>query len=292
MLNTGVANGSLEQETDRLFREAGFPILSEDRKHEVRIENKLFSRVTRLRPQNMPYFVADGTLDVAICGFDGVVESEAAVTVVTRLEYGRSPESNGYGDVVLVGPEGSRVDKLEDIEKDAVVFTEYPNLTRRVFKDKPIRMVFSYGSTEAFASKSYGVCFRDSGRSIRENQLKVIATLLKSYTVLIANIASWNGSNGPEKKAAIDSLRHQLLSVLDARPHVFLAMNVAADKKDAVLGVLPSLKNPTVAPLADGYFWLSAVVYKPSVIDLIPKLLSAGAEDLIEMPISRLIRNW
>ena len=105
---------------------------------------------------------------------------------------------------------------------------------------------------------------------------------------MIANRAAWDD---PAKHKAIDEIRTLLLGVLDARGRVLLSMNVAKDKIDDVVGVLPAMKRPTVAPLYNSdYFEITTVVDKDTVNVIIPKLKEMGAEDILEQNISKIVR--
>ena len=164
----------------------------------------------------------------------------------------------------------------------------------------PIGIDFSYGGTEAHILRDYlyGVCLSDTGASIAANGLKIIHTLLETHTSLIVSREIWLISSELEvpenpKQEMVKALVHLLLGVLDAREQVFLVMNVSVGKKGGLLQQLPALKTPTVTPLANSdYFSVGAVVRKDGLSTLIPSLLLNGAEDLIEMPISKVIRSW
>lgn len=285
-LNIALPNGSLEENVMRLFEEVYLQIKRDERSQSARILSRLFSRVTFMRPQHMPKLVESGVYDLAICGFDCVMESEATVAVVTKLSIGRGT-SNGEAKVVLVTGENQAT---TEVPTGSVVLSEYPNFTRRMLGES-VEVRFSYGGTEAHipGDYEYGVCLTDSGESLAKNALKVQRVLLKTYTALIANISAWNG----EKAEAIKTVQHLLLSALNARGKVLLKMNVSADKKNAVLAVLPALKTPTVTSLSDGQsFAIESVVPINDANEIIIKAAQAGAEGILELPITKLIPNW
>lgn len=285
-LNIALPTGSLEENVTRLFEEAYLRIRREARSQLARILSDLFSRVTFMRPQHMPKLVESGAYDLAICGFDCVMESEASVAIVTPLSIGRGT-SNGEAKVVLV-TDGSHTSA--EVPEGSVILSEYPNITRGALGDK-VDVRFSYGGTEAHIPSDYryGVCLTDSGESLAKNKLKVQRVLLQTYTALIANISAWNG----EKAETIKTVQCLLLSTLQAREKVLLKMNVSAEKRDAVLAVLPALKTPTVAPLADGKsFAIETVVPREEANDIIIKAAQAGAEGILELPFTKLIPKW
>lgn len=288
-LKIALPNGSLEDGTLRLFEEANLKIRKDSRKHDAFVDSPLISHITFMRPQHIPKLVERGAYDGGICGWDCVCESVAIVSLVAKLLYGRGT-SDGQAKVVLVAStEDSSADKSE-IPSGSVVLSEYPNIIRNALVDS-CEIQFSYGGTEAHIPNHYryGVCLTDTGKSIRENGLKVIAVLLESYTCLIANTEALNG----EKAEIVKTLERLLTGILEARDMVLLKLNVSAKEKDAVLAILPALKTPTVAPLSDGVsFAIESVVPKNTANDVIIKAAKAGAEGILEIPITKVIQNW
>lgn len=285
-LRVALPNGSLEEGTVRLFEEAGLKIRKDPRKHGATVDSPLISRVTFMRPQHIPKLVENGTYDFAVCGFDCVCESMASVAIVTPLSIGRG-FSNGDAEVVLIAEE-SYIGT--EVSKESVILTEYPNITKQALGEA-IELCFSYGGTEAHIPGDYrlGVCLTDTGESLARNNLKIVRMLLETYTCLIANISAWNR----EKAETIKAVRHLLRGALGAREKVLLKMNVSAGRKDAVLAVLPALKTPTVAPLADGEsFAIETVVPKKEANELIVKAAQAGAEGILELPITKILPKW
>jgi ATP phosphoribosyltransferase-like protein len=125
-----------------------------------------------------------------------------------------------------------------------------------------------------------------TGRTLRANGLKEVATLLFSSTRLIANPRALEG----EKGRAINELTLLLQVVLDARRRVMLEMNVENSRLQAVLAVLPCMRHPNMSSLVDdaGYA-VKAAVLREDVVRLIPVLKAAGATDILEYPFSKLV---
>ena len=285
-VSIALPTGSLEENVIRLFEEAYLRIKRNPRSQSARILSDLFSRVTFMRPQHMPKLVESGAYDLAICGFDCVMESEATVAVITPLSVGRGT-SNGEARVVLV-TDASQASG--EVPEGSVILSEYPNITHGALGDK-MDIRFSSGGTEGHIPSDYlyGVCLTDSGESLAQNGLKVQRVLLRTYTALIANISALSG----EKAEAIKTVQYLLLSALQAREKVLLKMNVSAEKKCAVLAVLPALKTPTVSPLADGQsFAIETVVPREEANSLIIRVAQAGAEGILELPMTKMLPKW
>ena len=171
------------------------------------------------------------------------------------------------------------------------VSTEFPELTRRYFDALGVKatIVPSYGATEAKVPDIVDaiVDLTETGTSLRKHGLKIIDTLLTSRTELITNTATWAD---PDKRAAIEDIALLLQGAIRARGQVLLKLNVPDDKLDAVVAVLPSMTSPTITALAGGGFSaLETVVGKKGINILITSLKAAGARDILEIPISKII---
>jgi len=127
----------------------------------------------------------------------------------------------------------------------------------------------------------------ETGRALKAAGLRILETMLVSYTELIANPAAYAV---PEKRKAMEQLQTLLTGALEARGRVLLKLNVDAVNLDGVIAVLPALKSPTVSQLfgEDG-FAVETVVAKSEINTLIPELLELGANGIIELPISKIV---
>jgi len=170
------------------------------------------------------------------------------------------------------------------------VTSEYPKLTERFFASKGIAadVRLSYGATEAKIPEIADcvVEITETGRALRAAGLRIIDTVLLSYTEMVANKVSYED---PAKRHAMHQLMTLLLGTLDARGKVLVKLNVGADHFSQVLAVLPSAKSPTVSELASGGFAIESVVEKRTINTLIPSLKDAGASDILELPISKIV---
>ncbi len=290
MLSLALPKGSLEEQTLLLFEQADLPVKRSSREYNPTCADPRIERVKILRPQEIPIFVQDGFFDLGISGHDWVQESGADVVEVAELPYAKT--GTGVVNMVLAVPQESPVRGASEIAPGSRITTEFPKTTKAFFEGLgiPVEVHFSYGATEAKVPEMMDalVDLTETGSTLRRNGLKIVDTILTSTTRLVANRAAWED---PEKRREIEEIRTLLLGVIDARGRVLLSMNVAHERLDEVIGMLPAMKKPTVAKLynSDDYE-ITTVADKCDVNVLIPRLKAAGAEDILELPISKIVR--
>ncbi len=290
MLSIALPKGSLQEQTLKLFAEADLPVKRSAREYSVTIDDERISAVKILRPQEIPKYVEEGYFDLGISGMDCITEAGARVVEVAGMPYAKT--GTGVMKMVVAVPEDSRIKKAADIKPGSRVTTEFPNITKKYFKKLgiPVKVFYSFGATEAKVPEIMDVVvdLTETGSTLRRNRLKIIDVIMESTTKLIANKVSWEDVS---KRKAMDEIRTLLLGVIDARGRVLLSMNVAKDRLDDVVGVLPAMKRPTVAPLYNSdYFEITTVVDKDTVNVIIPRLKEMGAEDILEQGISKIVR--
>jgi len=290
VLRLVLPKGSLEKATMQLFTDADLAVRrSSDVTYKASIADPRVSSVRILRPQEIPTYVADGLFDVGITGRDWVEETSSKVVSLGELAY--SKVSNNPVRVVVAVPADSPWEKAEDLPKGVKVSSEYPVLTKRFFDEKGIDadIRLSYGATEAKVPDIVDVVvdMTETGSALRAAGLKIIDTILVSYTEVVANPESYED---PDKRHAMQQLMILLQGVLEARGKVLVKLNVASDDLRRVIGILPSMKAPTVNELygREGYA-VEAVVAKSDINVLIPALSDAGARDIIELPLSKIV---
>ncbi|MEY2447820.1 MAG: phosphoribosyltransferase [Acidimicrobiaceae bacterium] len=290
MLKLVLPKGSLEKATLELFEAADLGVTrSSDVDYKATIDDPRIDEVRILRPQEIPRYVADGLFDLGVTGRDWIEETASDVVTLGELQYSKASASPFR--IVLAVPRDSPVERVEDLSDGVRVASEYPELTRRFFEkrgiDADIRL--SYGATEAKVPDIVD-CIVDgteTGRAIRAAGLKIIDTLLTSYTELIANPAS---HDDPQKAHAMGQLLTLLQGTLEARSKVLVKLNVSAADLDAVIALVPSMKAPTVSELfGGGGYAIETVVPKATINTLIPALKDAGATDIIELPLAKIV---
>jgi len=290
MLSLALPKGSLEEQTLLLFAQADLEVRKSSRAYNPTIDDPRIAKVKVLRPQEIPLYVADGHFDLGISGHDWVTESGADVIEVAELPYAKT--GAGVVQMVLAVPDDSPVASARDIAPGSRISTEFPNVTRAYFEKLgiPVEVHFSYGATEAKVPELMDalVDLTETGSTLRRNGLKIVDVVLTSTTRLLASKAAWAD---PEKRREIEEIRTLLLGVIEARGRVLLSMNVPKGRLEDVVGALPAMKRPTVNPLYGSEdFEVTTVAEKATVNILIPQLKAAGAEDILEIPIAKIVR--
>ena len=290
MLNIAIPKGSLEEQTILLFNQADLQIKKGARVYNPVVDDPRIEKMKILRPQEIPTYVTEGYFDLGISGLDCIREAEADVVEVADMPYAKT--GTGKLKMVIAVPNDSPIEKPEDIPPNSRVSAEFPKTAEKYFKKIgiPVNIFFSYGATEAKVPELMDVIvdLTETGQTLRRNQLKIIGVIMESTTKLIANKESWAD---PKKRRAIDEIKTLLLGVIEARGKVLLSMNVPKDRLEEVIDALPAMKRPTVNKLHDShYLEISTVVEKSNVNLLLPELKARGAEDILELEISKIIR--
>jgi len=290
VLSLVLPKGSLEKQVLDLFDAADLTVIrGGDRDYHARIEDPRIDRVRFLRPQEIPTYVDQGIFDLGISGRDWVTETGADVVSLAEIGGGRAGEA--MVKVVLAVPRESAWESIRDLPDGVRISTEMPETTRRFCAEHGVsaRVFTSHGATEAKIPDIVDaiVDLTETGSSLRKAGLKVIETLLTSRTELLANQAAYAD---PDKRAAMEDVKLLVTGALLARGKVLLKLNVASERLDDVISVLPSMASPTVMPLAAGALRaVEAVVAKQGVNTLIPALKAAGARDILELPIAKIV---
>ena len=290
MLKLVLPQGSLEKATLELFEAADLKVSrSSSVQYKATIDDPRVIDVRILRPQEIPVYVAEGLFDLGITGRDWIEETNSTVESLGELKYSKAT-SNPVRIIVAV-PSDSPYESVAQLPQGVRVSSEYPELTRRYFADKGINadIKLSYGATEAKVPDIVDciVDITETGNALRAAGLKIIDTILVSYTELIANPNSYAD---PAKAHAMRQIRTLLEGVLDARGKVLVKLNVPTDRLESVIAVLPSMKSPTVNELFGGAgYAVESVVEKSGINVLIPALSDAGATDILELPISKIV---
>jgi ATP phosphoribosyltransferase len=290
MLKLVLPKGSLEKATMELFEAADLPVeRSSSVAYNATIADPRIESVRILRPQEIPTYVADGLFDIGITGRDWIEETSSDVETLGELKYSKATAKPVR--IVMAVPGDSPWQSVADLPAGVRVSTEYPEITRRFFEDAGVDadVRLSYGATEAKVPDIVDVVvdITETGSALKAAGLRIIDTLVTSYTELIANPAAFAD---PDKAHAMRQIHTLLQGVLDARGKVLVKMNVPTAALDAVIELLPSMKAPTVNELFRGAgYAVETVVPKNEINILIPALRDGGATDIVELAIAKIV---
>jgi ATP phosphoribosyltransferase len=290
VLKIVLPKGSLERATLELFEAADLGVSrSSSVDYRASIGDPRVDEVLILRPQEIPTYVADGLFDLGVTGRDWIEETASEVVSLGELRYSKA--TSRPIRLVLAVAEDSPWQTPADLPSGVRVSTEYPSLTERFLQKHGVdaRVSLSYGATEAKIPDIADavVEITETGRALRAAGLRVLDTILTSYTELIANPLAYDD---PAKRHAMDQLHTLLSGTLEARGKVLVKLNVASASLPGVLEILPAMRSPTVSELSgDAGFAVETVVPKAQINTLIPALKDHGATDIIELPISKIV---
>ena len=290
MLRLVLPKGSLERATLELFEAADLTVRrSSEVDYRATIDDPRVADVRILRPQEIPTYVAEGLYDLGVTGRDWIEETASDVVSLGQLRYSKNTDRPFA--IVLAVADDAPWKAVGDLPDGVRVSTEYPELARRYLAAHGVRaeVRLSYGATEAKVPDVADavVEITETGRALRAAGLRVVDTVLESFTELVANRQA---AEDPAKRHAMGQLHTLIQGALDARGRVLLKCNVPGEALDVVIGLLPAMKAPTVSQLhgSDGYA-VETVVPKSGVNVLIPALRDGGATDIIELPLSKII---
>ena len=230
MLSLVLPKGSLERATLELFDAADLTVRrSSDRDYHASIDDPRIDRVRFLRPQEIPSYLERGLFDLGITGRDWISETEADVVSLGELQYSKATSQPVR--VVLAVPENAPWRTAADLPEGVRISTEFPSLTKRFLEAHGVKamVVPSYGATEAKVPDIVDaiVDLTETGSSLRKNGLRILDTLLTSYTELVASAAAHADET---KRAAMRDIALLLSGAIQARGNVLLKLNVPADK--------------------------------------------------------------
>jgi ATP phosphoribosyltransferase len=290
VLSLVLPKGSLERATLELFDAADLTVRrSSDRDYHASIDDPRIDRVRFLRPQEIPSYIERGLFDLGITGRDWITETGAELASLGELRYSKSTADPVR--VVLAVPENAPWRSVTDLPDGVRISTELPATTCRYLEANGVKamVIPSHGATEAKVPDIVDaiVDLTETGSSLRRNGLRILDTLLTSYTELVANTDAYADAG---KRAAMEDIALLLRGAIRARGNVLLKLNVPTARLQAVTRMLPAMSSPTITALARGDMSaVETVVPKDGVNTLIPALKTAGARDILELPISKIV---
>lgn len=283
----GIPKGSLQESTIRMFKKAGYTISVDSRSYFPEIDDEEISCLL-IRAQEIARYVEKGVLDAGLTGYDWIVENGADVAEICELVYAKQ----GLRPIkwVLAVPNDSDITSVKDLEGRSIA-TEGVGITKSYLEKHGVtaRVEFSWGATEVKPPELVDaiVEITETGSSLRANNLRIVDTVLESTTRFIANR---DALKDEAKRNKIENLSLLLKSALLAEEKVGLMMNLKEKDLDVILDLIPSMKGPTVSRLStEGWVAVNTIVDEHIVRDLIPCLKEAGAQDIVEYPLNKIV---
>ena len=282
VLHLAVPKGRTEAAVVRLLADAGIELRSGPRGYRP-VSSVPGLEVKLLKPQNIVEMLAAGSRDIGFAGADWVAEKDA--DLVELVDTGLDPVR-----VVAAAPESLLVDGQLP-QRPLVVASELERLTVGWIRSRGLNASFvrSYGATEVFPPEDADVIVDISatGETLAANGLVVIDELMRSSTRLYA---SPRALETPEKKSAIDALVLSVRSVLEARNRAMVELNVSAEDIEAIIEILPCMREPTISTLHGGAgFAVKAAVPRSQLPGLMPLLKERGASDIVVSSLEQII---
>lgn len=280
-IKMAIPKGKLQIEIVKLLADIGIDIMGDDRNYRPRCSDERFE-IKLLKGQNIPSLVELGQHDIGFSGLDWIAEQGAEVEVIKSL---------GFNPVQIVAciPEDWDYESLK--QRKIIVATEYMKLAQQFLNNNGFdaTLIRSYGATEVFPPEDADMVIDNTstGSTIKANRLKICDVVYESATQFFANKAALQD---PEKKAIIDDMLLLINGVMNARQRVLLEMNCSSENIEKIVALLPAMRSPTVSQLfnSDAYS-VRAAIPKKAARDLIPKLKQAGATDILELPIRKVV---
>lgn len=286
-LKLGLPKGSLQEATVEKMAKAGFNITVSSRGYVPYVDDDELE-IRLIRAQEISRYVEHGMLDAGITGFDWIQENGSDVVEIADLIYAKQ----GLRPVrwVLAVPNDSPVKTVKDLAGKRIA-TEGVGLTKRYLEQHGVKaeVEFSWGATEVKAPELVDaiVEITETGSSLRANNLRIVDTVLESTTKLIANKQAWADAG---KRRKIEQIALLLKGALMAETRVLIKMNAREANVDAVIKLLPAMHAPTINRLSgEGWCSVESVVEEATVREIIPALKEAGAEDIIEIGLNKVV---
>ncbi len=274
-------SGRLNEDSLRLLKDCG--ISFDNGKDQLKAAARNFPmEVFFLRNGDIPQYMRDGVVDLAILGENLLVEKGSDLEVIEKLGFSKCRVS-------IAVPKGTEFSSVKDLEGKQIA-TSYPNTVNTFLKENQIEanLHINNGSVEIAPNIGLADAICDivsSGSTLFKNNLKEVIEINTSEAVLVQA-----PSLTEETQDLIKKLRFRIQAVLRAKKSKYILMNVPDDKINAISSILPVLKSPTVLPLAkSGWSSLHSVINAGDFWEVIDELKANGAEDILVCPIEKMV---
>lgn len=274
-------SGRLNEDSLSLLKDCGISI--DNGKDQLKAAARNFNlEVFYLRNGDIPQYLKDGVVDIAIIGENVLLEKGAGITIAEKLGFSKCKVS-------MAIPKGKSFKSIQDFNGQRIA-TSYPNTVKDFLSknaiDADIHLINGSVEIAPNIGLAHAICdIVSSGSTLFKNNLKEVAVLLKSEAVLAIS-----PKITPDVQPILDQLRFRIKAVLRARDSKYVLLNTPNDKLDAVLQLLPGMKSPTVLPLAEqGWSSVHTVIGKDTFWEVIDQLKAAGAESILVCPIEKMV---
>ncbi|PRX55052.1 ATP phosphoribosyltransferase [Flagellimonas meridianipacifica] len=275
-------SGRLNQDSLKILKDCGISI--DNGKDQLKATARNFPlEVFYLRNGDIPQYLRDGVVDIAILGENVLVEKGKDISIAEKLNFSKCRVS-------LAVPKSVEYKSVQDFEGKRIA-TSYPTTVKDYLASKGVNadLHIINGSVEIAPNIGLadGICdIVSSGSTLFKNNLKEVEVILKSEAVLAVS-----PKISTEREAILDKLRFRIQSVLEARNNKYVLLNAPNEKLDEILTLLPGMRSPTVLPLAQkGWSSVHTVIQQDTFWEVIDELKQAGAEGILVCPIEKMVR--
>ncbi len=274
-------SGRLNEDSLQILKDCGISI--DNGKDQLKASSRNFPiEVFYLRNGDIPQYLRDGVVDIAIIGENVLVEKGEDITIAEKLGFSKCKVS-------LAVPKSVKYNSVQDFQGKRIA-TSYPNTVTNYLKEKGVsaELHIINGSVEIAPNIGLADAICDivsSGSTLFKNNLKEVEVMLTSEAVLAVS-----PKISAERKVLLEKLQFRIQSVLRARQSKYVLLNAPNDKLQGVLALLPGMRSPTVLPLADeGWSSVHTVINKDKFWEVIDELKKAGAEGILVCPIEKMV---
>jgi len=274
-------SGRLNEDSLHLLKDCGISI--ENGKDQLKASSRNFPmEVFFLRNGDIPQYLRDGVVDVAILGENLLVEKGTDLKIIEPLGFSKCRVS-------IAVPKGFKYNSLADLQGKKIA-TSYPNTVNAFLQENNIKadLHIINGSVEIAPNIGLADAICDivsSGSTLFKNNLKEVVRITKSQAVLVQS-----PKINTEGQAILETFQFRIKAVLRAKKSKYILLNCPNDSIEAISAILPVLKSPTVLPLANpGWSSLHSVINEGDFWEVIEQLKAAGAEDILVCPIEKMV---
>ena len=274
-------SGRLNEDSINLLKSCGISIVNGI--DQLKVEATNFPlEVMFLRNSDIPQYLKDGVIDIAIIGSNLLYEKGEGITIVEHLGFSKCKVS-------VATPKDFEYNSIQDLNGLRIA-TSYPNTVNQFFESKGVQVDIHQISGSVEIAPNIGLAdaivdIVSSGSTVCKNNLKEVELILKSEAVLAAS-----PQISAEAQQILNKLQFRIQAVLRAKKSKYILLNVPNDKIEIVSSILPVLKSPTVMPLAQsGWSSLHTVIEEEKFWEVIDELKANGAEDILVCPIEKMV---